>query len=123
MGVAASAPDDVLERASGWLKKKEVLCLRALSPRGRDVAKRAISRKAILDVREVKFVHVEPWESSPATFYGPSLEMRAPARAVTAMGRVFGAGCVKLQACGISSAKLAALYSFVIASTASVCGA
>ena len=62
MGVAASAPDDVLERASGWLKKKEVLCLRALSPRGRDVAKRAISRKAILDVREVKFVHVEPWE-------------------------------------------------------------
>ena len=116
MGVAASAPDDVLERAAGWLKKEDVLCLRALSPRGRDVAGRAIARKAIPDVREVTFERVDKnnWEVR---------EMRAPARAVAAMGQVFGAGCVKLQACGISSAKLAALYSFVIASTASVCGA
>ena len=38
MGVAASAPDDVLERASGWLKKEDVLCLRGLSPRARDLA-------------------------------------------------------------------------------------
>ena len=29
MGVAASAPDDVLERAAGWLKKEDVLLLRA----------------------------------------------------------------------------------------------
>jgi hypothetical protein len=114
MGVAANVPDDVLERAAGWLEKEDVLLLRALSPRGRDVAKRAISRKAILDVREVKFVHVEPHEPSPVTFYGPSLEMRAPARAVTAMGRVFGAGCVKLQACGKSPEKLVALPGFVL---------
>ncbi len=107
MGVAASAPDDVLERAAGWLKKEDLLCLRALSPRGRDVAVRAIARKAIPDVREVIFERVDKnnWEVR---------EMRAPARAVAAMGQVFGAGCVKLQACGISSAKLAALYSFVV---------
>ena len=107
MGVAASAPDDVLERASGWLAEKDVLCLRALSQRGRDVAGRAIARKAIPDVREVTFERVDKnnWDER---------EMRAPARAVAAMGQVFGAGCVNLQACGVSSEKLAALYSFVV---------
>ena len=107
MGVAASAPDDVLERASGWLAEKDVLCLRALSQRGRDVAGRAIARKAIPDIREVTFERVEKnnWDER---------EMRAPARAVAAMGQVFGAGCVNLQACGVSSEKLAALYSFVV---------
>jgi len=107
MGVAASAPDDVLERASGWLKKEDLLCLRALSPRGRDVAGRAITRKAIPDIREVTFERVDKnnWDER---------EMRAPARAVAAMGQVFGAGCVNLQACGVSSEKLAALYSFVV---------
>ena len=107
MGVAASAPDDVLERASGWLKKEDVLCLRALSPRARDLAGRAITRKAIPDIREVTFERVDKnnWDER---------EMRAPARAVAAMGQVFGAGCVNLQACGVSSEKLAALYSFVV---------
>ena len=107
MGVAASAPDDVLERATGWLKKEDVLCLRALSPRGSDVARRAIARKAIPDIREVTFERVDKnnWDER---------EMRAPARAVAAMGQVFGAGCVNLQACGVSSEKLAALYSFVV---------
>ena len=107
MGVAASAPDDVLERASGWLAEKDVLCLRALSQRGRDVAGRAIARKAIPDIREVTFERVDKnnWDER---------EMRAPARAVAAMGQVFGAGCVNLQACGVSSEKLAALYSFVV---------
>ena len=107
MGVAASAPDDVLERAAGWLKKEDLLCLRALSPRGRDVAGRAITRKAIPDIREVTFERVDKnnWDER---------EMRAPARAVAAMGQVFGAGCVNLQACGVSSEKLAALYSFVV---------
>ena len=106
MGVAASAPDDVLERASGWLKKKEVLCLRALSPRGRDVAKRAIARKAI-DVSHVNFTTANWIRGAPS-------EMRAPAQAVTAMGQVFGAGCTKLWSYGISSQKLAALQSFVL---------
>ena len=107
MGVAASAPDDVLERASGWLAEKDVLCLRALCQRGRDVAGHAIARKAIPDIREVTFERVDKnnWDER---------EMRAPARAVAAMGQVFGAGCVNLQACGVSSEKLAALYSFVV---------
>ena len=107
MGVAASAPDDVLERAAGWLEKEDVLLMRALSPRGRDVAGRAIARKAIPDIREVTFERVDK-------NYSQSKEMRAPARAVAAMGQVFGAGCVNLQACGVSSEKLAALYSFVV---------
>jgi len=107
MGVAASAPDDVLERASGWLAEKDVLCLRALCQRGRDVAGHAIARKAIPDIREVTFERVDKnnWDER---------EMRAPARAVAAMGQVFGAGCVNLQACGVSSEKLAALYAFVV---------
>ena len=107
MGVAASVPDDVLERAAGWLWKEDVLCLRALSPRACDLAGRAIARKAISDIREVTFERVDK-------NYLQSGEMRAPARAVAAMGQVFGAGCVKLHACGISSEKLAALYSFVV---------
>ena len=107
MGVAASAPDDVLERASGWLKKEDLLCLRALSPRARDLAGRAIARKAISDIRQVTF-------GPPRGHMWDELEMRAPARAVAAMGQVFGAGCVNLRACGVSSAKLAALYSFVV---------
>ena len=108
MGVAASTPDDVLERASGWLKKEDVLLLRALSPRGRDVAKRAIARKAIPAVQRVFFERLETdnWDSI-------AMEMRAPARAVTAMGQVFGAGCTRLCSYGISSQKLDALQSFV----------
>ena len=107
MGVAASAPDDVLERAAAWLEKEDVLLMRALSPRARDVAGCAIARKAIPDIREVTFERVDKnnWDER---------EMRAPARAVAAMGQVFGAGCVNLQACGVSSEKLAALYSFVV---------
>ena len=106
MGVAASAPDDVLERAAGWLKKEDVLCLRALSPRARDVAKRAISRKMIPDVSYFQFRPAD-WNTSPS-------EIRAPARAIAAMGQVFGAGCVRLGSCGVSSQKLAALQSFVL---------
>ena len=104
MGVAASAPDDVLERAAGWLEKEDVLLLRALSPRGRDVAGRAIA-KGIPDVYEANF---------PPTYSGLGpWETRAPARAITAMGQVFGAGCSELQAAGVSSQTLAALQSFV----------
>ena len=74
MGVAASAPDDVLERAAGWLKKEDVLLLRALSPRGRDVAKRAIARKMIPDVSYFQFRPAD-WNTSPS-------EIGAPARAI-----------------------------------------
>ncbi len=104
MGVAASAPDDVLDRAAGWLKKEDVLLLRALSPRGRDVAGRAIA-KSIPDVCEANF---------PPTYSGLGpWETRTPARAITTMGQVFGAGCTELQAAGVSSQTLAALQSFV----------
>ena len=108
MGVAASTPDDVLERASGWLKKEDVLLLRALSPRARDLAGRAIARKVSPDVQSVVFEKVDPnnWDKE-------AKEMRAPARAVTAMGQVFGAGCTRLCSYGISSQKLDALQSFV----------
>ena len=97
----------MLERAAGWLKKEDVLCLRALSPRARDLAGRAIARKAIPDVREVTFERLDPdnWDKV-------AKEMRAPARAVAAMGQVFGAGCTSLS-CGISSQKLDALQSFL----------
>ena len=108
MGVAASAPDDVLERASGWLKKEDVLLLRALSPRARDLAARAIARRAIPGVQMVFFDKLDPdnWDNV-------AKEMRAPARAITAMGQVFGAGCTDLSSYGISSQKLDALQSFV----------
>ena len=104
MGVAASVPDDVLERAAGWLWKEDVLLLRALSPRGRDVAVRAIARKAISDIREVTFERVDK-------NYLQSGEMRAPVRAIAAMGQVFGASCTDLNAPGISPEKLDALQS------------
>ncbi len=106
MGVAASAPDDVLERAAGWLAEKDVLCLRTLSPRARDLAGRAIARKMIPDVSYFQFRPAD-WNTSPS-------EIRAPARAIAAMGQVFGAGCVRLGSCGVSSQKLAALQSFVL---------
>ena len=109
MGVAASAPDDVLDRTAGWLKKEDALCLRALSPRGRDVARRAIARKAFYYVHYIRFERLDPdnWDKI-------AKEMRAPVRAIAAMGQVFGAGCTDLRSCGISPEKLDALQSFVL---------
>ena len=90
-------------------QKEDALCLRALSPRGRDVARRAIARKAFHYNHYISFDRLDPdnWDRI-------AKEMRAPVRAIAAMGQVFGAGCVNLQACGVSSEKLAALYSFVV---------
>ena len=98
----AEAQAEEAARESDLLRK----ALAQLSPRGRDVAKRAIARKAI-DVSHVNFTTANWIRGAPS-------EMRAPAQAVTAMGQVFGAGCTKLWSYGISSQKLAALQSFVL---------
>ena len=106
MGVAASIPEDVLDKAACWLKKNDLLRLREISPHGRDAARRAIARKAIPDVCRIIFDRQQ---------YGLASDcpMRAPPRAVEAMARVFGAGCVDLYASGNCAPSLAALYDFV----------
>ena len=106
MGVVASIPEDVLDKAACWLKKEDLLRLREISPKGRDAARRAIARKAIPDVCSITFERKKPWVAAP-------IEMQAPPRAVEAMANVFGAGCVDLYASGTSAPSLAALYDFV----------
>ena len=87
-------------------KRRTCYACANLSPHGRDAARRAIARKWIPDIRLVYFGHQQ--------YVGDSaLEMRAPPRAVEAMARVFGAGCVWLRACGTSAQSLAALSYFV----------
>ena len=106
MGAFQSVDEDALDKAACWLKKEDLLRVRELSPHGRDAARRAIARKWIPDIRLVYFGHQQ--------YVGDSaLEMRAPPRAVEAMARVFGAGCVWLRACGTSAQSLAALSYFV----------
>lgn len=106
MGVVASIPEDVLDKAAHWLEIKDLLCLRAVSPSVRDAVRRAIAKKAIPRVRKLAFdrQHYVPGEAHA---------MRAPPQVVEAMGGVFGAGCVDLCTCGTSAQSLAALYSFV----------
>ena len=106
MGVAASIPEDALDKAACWLKKEDLLRLRELSPHGRDTARRAIARKWIPHVRRLAFMY-------QVYLYRSAMAMRAPPRAVEAMARVFGAGCVSLNACGTSAQSLAALSYFV----------
>ena len=106
MGVAASIPEDALDKAACWLKKEDLLRLRELSPHGRDTARRAIARKWIPHVRRLAFMY-------QVYLYRSAMAMRAPPRAVEAMARVFGAGCVELSASGTCAPSLAALYDFV----------
>ena len=106
MGIAASVPEDALDKAACWLKKDDLLRLRELSPHGRDTARRAIARKWIPHVRRIAFMYRD-------YVYRSTMAMRAPPRAVEAMARVFGAGCVELSASGNCAPSLAALYDFV----------
>ena len=106
MGVAASIPEDALDKAACWLKKEDLLRLRELSPHGRDTARRAIARKWIPHVRRIAFMYRN-------YVYRSAMAMAAPPRAVEAMARVFGAGCVELSASGTCAPSLAALYDFV----------
>ena len=106
MGVVATVPEDALDKAACWLKKDDLLRLRELSPHGRDTARRAIARKWIPHVRRIAFMYQR-------YVYRSAMAMAAPPRAVEAMARVFGAGCVELSASGTCAPSLAALYDFV----------
>ena len=106
MGAFQSVDEDALDKAACWLEKRDILRLRELSPHGRDTARRAIARKAIPHVQIFNFQSVQfvPRQARA---------MRAPPRAVEAVAKVFGAGCVHLYASGTSAPSLAALYDFV----------
>ena len=106
MGAVASVDEDALDKAACWLQKDDLLRLREISPHGRDTARRAIARKWIPHVRRLAFMY-------QVYLYRSAMAMRAPPRAVEAMARVFGAGCVELSASGTCAPSLAALYDFV----------
>ena len=106
MGAVASVDEDALDKAACWLEKRDILRLRELSPHGRDTARRAIARKWIPHVRRIAFMYQR-------YVYRSAMAMAAPPRAVEAMARVFGAGCVELSASGTCAPSLAALYDFV----------
>ena len=100
MGNVACIPEDVLDKASCWLERSDILSQRAVSRSARDAARRAIARKAIPDVRAVAF-ECQVFESESA-------------HAMRAMGNVFGTGCTELRVDGTST-PIAALSSFVSA--------
>ena len=100
MGNVACIPEDVLDKASCWLERSDILSQRAVSRSARDAARRAIARKAIPDVRAIAF-ECQVFEPESA-------------HAMRAMGNVFGAGCTELRVDGTST-PIAALSSFVSA--------
>ena len=129
MGTTSSLPDEVLTSKgapSAYLdrsiisnddfttnvacycfqRKEDFLALRATSKSGLALAQRALSHERVPDARDVYF-------SGSYENNGEPLEMRASARQVEAMGRVFGAGCLSLRAHGRSPERIAALEAFV----------
>ena len=112
MGVAASLPDDVLDKAACWLDRDDLLYQRTASPSARDAAQRAIAKKANPHVLKISFGFGTGGLDSIGVGNAPR-EMRAPSQSVVAMGNVFGAGCVELDAAGVSAQSVAALRSFV----------
>ena len=109
MGVAASLPEDILDKAACWLERNDLLCQRAASPSARDAAQRAIAKKANPHVLKISF-------GFGLGGLGPGStpkELRVASQSVVAMGNVFGAGCVELDAAGVSAQSVAALRSFV----------
>ena len=112
MGVAASLPEDVQDKAACWLERNDLLCQRAASPSARDAAQRAIAKKANPHVLKISFGFGTGGLDSIRVGNAPR-EMRAPSQSVVAMGNVFGAGCVELDAAGVSAQSVAALRSFV----------
>ena len=109
MGVAASLPEDVLDKAACWLERNDLLCQRAASPSARDAAQRAIAKKANPHVLKISFGFGLGGLGPGST---PKELLEAP-QSVVAMGNVFGAGCVELDAAGVSAQSVAALRSFV----------
>ena len=105
--MVASVPDDVLYKASGWLDRTDILCQRAVSPGGRDLAQRAIARKAVDAVACRQFAGVYLGNDSEP------MELQISPLAVEAIGRVFAPGCERLWAAGTSARSSAALCSFV----------
>ena len=109
MGVAASLPEDVQDKAACWLERNDLLCQRAASPSARDAAQRAIAKKANPHVLKISFGFGLGGLGPGST---PKELLEAP-QSVVAMGNVFGAGCVELDAAGVSAQSIAALRSFV----------
>ena len=97
------------------LVKKQFLSLRAVSRRGRDLVQLAVETRSSCMIKRCVFRERMGY---PSAFSRPSAlrrnEMAASPRCVEAMGRVFGAGCVDLKACGVSVRSIFALYKFVL---------
>ena len=106
MGAVESVPEDALDKVGCWLQKDDLLRLRETAPHGREAARRAIA----LTIPHVRAYTVEEQGRTSSS----AGMMRARPQAVEAMGRVFGAGCVKLVAIGGNTVSAhAALSSFV----------
>ena len=112
MGNATSLSDDVLARAASFLYHKEqFLALRATSKRGLAVIRRAVEMKLAHFCRKLVFHgkfegydamrQLKPQEFSETPLY------------VYLMGRLFGAGCMRLDAAGKSDQSISLIRSFV----------
>ena len=109
MGTTSSLPEEVLTTKVAiysFHRKKEFLALRATSKSGLALAQRALSHGCVRGARDVHF-------SGEFTNGEWPPEMQASARQVEAMGRVFGAGCIRLSAHVRSPERIAALDAFV----------
>ena len=130
MGTTSSLPEEVLTSKRGrysyekrdypvtsvasycFHKKEEFLALRATSTSGFALAQRALSDGCVRDAWRTDFPPGEGWIEY-LNHGGTPPEMRASARQVEAVGRVFGAGCIRLSAYGRSPERIAALDAFV----------
>ena len=109
MGTTYSLPEEVLTTKVAQYSfriSKELYALRATSKSGLALAQRALSDGCVRGARDVHF-------SGEFTNGEWPPEMQASARQVEAMGRVFGAGCIRLSAYGRSPERIAALETFV----------
>ena len=112
MGTTSSLPEEVLTTKVAkysFARKEDLFALRATSKSGLALAQRGLSSSCSCSIRYVYF---------PRAWAGyldgeEPQEMRASARQVDAMGRVFGAGCIQLSAPGRSPERIAALDAFV----------
>ena len=103
------------DRRHESLVKKQFLSLRAVSRRGRDLVQLAVETRSSCMITRCVFRERMGYPSAMA--YPSAMrrnEMAASPRCVEAMGRVFGAGCVDLKACGVSVRSIFALYKFVL---------
>ena len=130
MGTTSSLPEEVLTSKRGrysyekrdypvtsvasycFQRKEDFFALRAASKSGLALAQRALSNGCVRDARCANFPYGEGW-TEYVNHGGPPPEMRASARQVEAVGRVFGAGCIDLSAHGRSPERIAALDAFV----------